>query len=152
MNKKFYCNKCNEDISLKNGTCPNCGTNWEELISESVDGTNSVSWNQHVMIDEKQEVDEFNNVNGITLNDINNNVYFFLTWATILKIICFVLSSIFLFCTFLLYDPNDIISLWFLVPCLSFFLFGFVVKNNLKWKAYMLYTNLDHNQRLLDKK
>lgn len=91
---EFYCNKCNEDIILKNGICTKCGTNWEKLISESVDEINSVSLYQPVVAREYEETEtvDLNNVNGITLNDINNNIFFFLAWATILKIICFILA------------------------------------------------------------
>ena len=33
---KFYCNICEEDVTLQNGKCPKCKTDWMNIIN----GTN----------------------------------------------------------------------------------------------------------------
>ena len=29
---KFYCNICEEEVTLQNGKCPKCKTDWEKII------------------------------------------------------------------------------------------------------------------------
>ena len=33
---KFYCNICEEEVTLQNGKCPKCKTDWEKIINEKV--------------------------------------------------------------------------------------------------------------------
>ena len=33
---KFYCNKCNKNVTLKNGKCPICNTDWRNTMDELV--------------------------------------------------------------------------------------------------------------------
>ena len=32
----FYCNICEEDVSLQNGKCPKCKTDWGKIVNSKV--------------------------------------------------------------------------------------------------------------------
>lgn len=41
MKDKFYCNNCEKDVTLVNGVCPSCGTNWDYEKEDLKEKTNS---------------------------------------------------------------------------------------------------------------
>lgn len=50
MKDKFYCNNCEKNVSLVNGICPSCGTNWdyvkEDLQLEENNCNNNNNFNK----------------------------------------------------------------------------------------------------------
>ena len=142
---KFYCNNCEEEVTLKDGKCPNCNTDWNKLLKEAEKVNEMEKKEEHVENDYEDE--EFvslsvsEKVEQIKLEDIYNNINFFLTWGKVLKIICLVIGAVLFILSFALSGEMDEESLFFLIPTAFFILFAFIIDNQLKWKAYMLLTN-----------
>ena len=129
---KFYCNICEEEVTLQNGKCPKCKTDWEKIINEKVSEDSKL-----IDIYKKNETnnsfqEEYSNENVITEDNIKNNIDFFLTWASIGKIFMIVIGI----------ESTDGYSLILLVVSAGIIFAGIIFENSLKWKAYMLHTNM----------
>lgn len=124
---KFYCNICDEEVTLNNGKCPKCKTNWGKI--------NEVSYQ------EEQEDGAILFQSKITDDDIDNNIFFFLKWASIGKIFMFIMATIVVLISFAELDDTDGKSLLLIIAAVVIIFYALVFENNLKWKAYMLHTN-----------
>lgn len=77
------------------------------------------------------------------LEAINNNIAFFLKWADIVKIIMFILAGIILIIMLARFDELEGLTiLSYIIESAILICLGFISEAMLKWKAYMLYTNL----------
>lgn len=141
--EKFYCNSCKEDVTLNNGKCPKCNTDWSKKMKVDENSVSVLSddANQITDGDEYEVLTPSERAEKISLVDIDKNVSFFLIWAVVLRVL-FILSSIATFIlSFLFIEDTEYQSLFLLIPAFLTFLFSFVAANMLKWKAYMLLTN-----------
>ena len=123
---KFYCNVCKEDVTLQDGKCPKCKTNWKKEISDSEE-------------DVKEEVYEV--AKEITNEDIEANISFFLKFATVVEWFFVFLAIIAFILAFVLAETTDGLSFILLAGCVGFVILAFIFANALKWMAYMLHTN-----------
>lgn len=143
---KFYCNICEEEVALQNGECPKCKTNWDKIINDNI-SDDSQPFNMHPQknindndkfFQEEQDV----KINKITEDCMNNNINFFLTWASIGKIFIIIIGIIIAIISLVGIESTDGYSLILLVISACVIFAGIVFENNLKWKAYMLHTNI----------
>lgn len=143
---KFYCNNCEEEVTLEDGKCPKCNTNWKKIMKEG-EKVNSIEKEEMHKESDYEESDDViyltpsEKIEQIMIEDIDNNINFFLVWGKVLKIICIIVCIILFLLSFILIDETDDMSLLFLIPSAASLLFAFIVDNQLKWKAYMLLTN-----------
>ncbi len=138
---KFFCNVCENEVELKEGVCPNCKTNWNEIASKAVLDKPLVKKN--LSYEELIEEDDMR----ITDKDIKNNVNFFLNWGYAGKIIFYVLAIISFICALFLISKISGYSLVLLLQAIIFAILGPVFENILKWKAYMLHTNMKKGKK-----
>ena len=142
----FYCNICEEEVTLQNGKCPKCKTDWNKIINEEIseDSTPIDIYKKNINNNDNEEIreKEYDDSRIITEENINNNINFFLTWASIGKIFMIVVGIIITIISFVLLESTDGYSLILLVISASIIFAGIIFENNLKWKAYMLYTNI----------
>lgn len=142
----FYCNICEEEVTLQNGKCPKCKTDWNKIINEEIseDSTPIDIYKKNINNNDNEEIreKEYDDSRIITEENINNNINFFLTWASIGKIFMIVVGIIITIISFVLLESTDGYSLILLVISASVIFAGIVFENNLKWKAYMLHTNI----------
>ena len=87
--KNFYCNVCEEEVTLQNGKCPKCKTDWDKIINQKISEDNTpidIYKKETINNDnEKKQEIEYDDYKVITEENINNNINFFLTWASIGK-------------------------------------------------------------------
>ena len=141
---KFYCNVCEEEVVLQDGKCPKCKTNWEKVIDDSqkeVDKKEDSYVGPIIGKDDNYYQEEIHDYTKIRESDINSNINFFLTWASIGKIIMFVLALLIAIIAFILLESSEGYSLILLIISLFLCFYALVLENTLKWKAYMLHTN-----------
>lgn len=144
---KFYCNICGKDVTLKDGKCPDCKTDWDKIInnncSDDIEPLNIYKGND--IKDEKIIEEEYTNVktnNRTNIDkDIDDNINFFLTSGRIGKIYMIVISIIIAIISFIGIESTEGLSLLLLIVSASIIGSAIIFENNLKWKAYMLYTN-----------
>lgn len=151
--KKIYCNKCEEDVELVDGKCPNCKTNWEKEIEElqetikndKSDIEEEINNEEVDVIEEDDEMTdkdyEDDSFVFISEKNINRNINFFLKWAKFGKVVFWILAVILGFVALIGAEETDGMSLFLLIGSCMFIFFAYIFENNLKWKAYMLYTN-----------
>ena len=132
---KFYCNVCNEEVSLQNGKCPKCKTNWDKITEEKLDNATPIEFKE-----EYEEIDK-TDVKNITELDINNNISFFLRWAFRGKVFMIILAIISIIVALATVEDTDGASLFLLIFAVVVISYAKIFENNLKWKAYMLHTN-----------
>ena len=139
---KFYCNICEEEVTLQNGKCPKCKTNWENIINEKVseDSKPIDIYKKNETINFFQE--EYSDENVITEDNIKNNIDFFLTWAGIVKFFMIVIGIIIAIVSFVGIESTNGYSLILLVFSAVIIFAGIIFENSLKWKAYMLHINM----------
>ena len=144
---KFYCNVCSEEVVLQEGRCPKCKTNWNKIISDSktinkLEETRSIN---HVnSYEEEQEKSiEFKK---ITDYDVRQNINFFLIWAGVIKILTIVLAVLITIVSICLVEVSEGYSLLLLWISPVLIICSIIFENLLKWKAYMLYTNLKNKK------
>ena len=110
-----FCPKCGEKLSPENKRCPKCleFLNMEDFMCDHVEDS-----------------------------DIKRNIDFFLKWSVYVLYASFILGVIAVIVGLALFEDSDGMSIMFcfggalLVAC------GYILENNLKWKAYQLLTNL----------
>ena len=141
---KFYCNKCEEEVELQDGKCPKCKTNWDKIINEDISGDSKpidiYRQNEDNYREEVQEY-SFEDVTNITEECINKNINFFLKWGIIGKVFMIFTGIIGTIISLCLMATTSGTSLLFLLVFIPLICWGIIFDNNLKWKAYMLYTN-----------
>ena len=131
---KFYCNVCDEEVTLENGKCPKCNTDWEKIINENTDDNIQ---NEGTITDDNAEED-------VTIEDsMNETINFFLNWAGAVKIFYVILAIITAIISICGIAATDGFSLLLLVVSVILLFTGNIFENSLKWKAYMLYTNMN---------
>lgn len=140
---KFYCNICEEEVTLQNGKCPKCKTDWDKIVNEKIseDSTPIDIYKKEINNNKNQEI-VYDDNKIITEENINNNINFFLTWASIGKIFMIVVGIIIAIISFVGIEATDGYSLILLIVSAGSIFAGIIFENNLKWKAYMLHTNL----------
>ena len=141
---KFYCNICNEEVILENGICPKCKTNWINIINGEnekpiIKNDNKIITSQELNMEISEET---LNEEKITIQHINKNIRFFLNWAIVGKIFMILVAFILAIFSFDMCDETNGDSLYLLVAVIGIIFFTFIFENLLKWKAYMLHTNL----------
>ena len=142
--KNFYCNICEEDVVLQNGECPKCKTNWDKIINDTIsDDSQPFNMNQESNNDNFFQEEKDVEVQKITEDCMHSNINFFLTWASIGKIFMIIIGIIIAFISLVEVESTDGYSLILLVVSAGFIFAGIVFENNLKWKAYMLHTNMN---------
>ena len=133
---KFYCNICEEEVTLKDGKCPNCKTDWKKVMNgdENAEDNN---------IEYYQEDEDENTVvvPEITDKDIDDNINFFLSWGNVGKVFLFFVAGVLVLVSFIEMENTDGWSLILLLVAVAVAFFAIVFENSLKWKAYMLHTN-----------
>ena len=137
--EKFYCNVCNCDVTLKNGICPKCETNWQNIIEESLNSKNT--FQKYVkQINEEEKVEEVEE----KIDDIAKTITFFLKYAQAVKIGTFILAIIVAIGCLILVDDSEGLSLIFLIlVCPLIVFWGIFLEQHFKWKAYMLKINYE---------
>ena len=128
---KFYCTVCEKDVELEKGVCPKCLTDWDKIFHDAgvPDGPKPKDSDDDTRI----ELDPYE---SITKEDIRNNINFFIKIANVGTIIIMLLALVVAIAAF----ASDLILL---LVSLGLFLFAFIFEHMVKWKAYMLYTNLN---------
>ena len=145
---KFYCNKCNKDVILKNGICPYCKTNWDKLIEESIN-SEPIKDEKNIkeLMNDSVADNDFWKDKEVTEFDIEDNIKFFLRWAFICRVVIIIYAFI-VFIYSLIGISNDTPNSFALLLSVPFIIIiSSIVYNNLKWKAYMLYTNKEKNKK-----
>ena len=137
---KFYCNICEEEVTLQNGKCPKCKTKWNKVsgMYESIEEIEPVDLNKS---NESKTEKDLTYVKKITEDDIDNNINFFLTWGRVGKILIILLAIIIAIMSIVNAESTDGQSLFSLIISASLIIYAVILENSLKWKAYMLYTN-----------
>ena len=143
---KFYCNVCEEEVVLRNGECPKCKTNWDKIINDNT-SDDSQPFNMHLQKNINDNDKFFQEEQGVKINKLtedclHDNINFFLTWSSIGKIFMIIIGIIIAIISLVGIESTDGYSLILLVISASVIFAGIVFENNLKWKAYMLYTNI----------
>lgn len=142
--EKFYCNVCKEDVTLSNGKCPKCNTDWYKKMKvdeNSVSILSDAASQKNDGDDEYQVLTPSERAEKISLEDIDKNVSFFLIWSVVLRVLLILASIATFVLSFVFIDDTEYQSLFLIIPAFLAFLFSFIVANMLKWKAYMLLTN-----------
>ena len=145
---KFYCNICEEEIILQNGKCPKCKTDWDKIINQkmSEDSAPIDIYKKEIIdndiSDEKNQEVVYDEYKVITEEGIKNNINFFLTWASIGKIFMIFISIIIAIISIIGIEVTDGYSLILLIASIGIVFAGIIFENSLKWKAYMLHTNM----------
>ena len=145
---KFYCNICEEEVVLENGKCPKCNTDWEKVVNEEVP-INSIPVNvyeKRIINSENTQEKECETSKTITENSINNNIDFFLKWAKNVKILMIVAAILIAVIALMGAESTEGYSLLLLFGSAIVIFAGIILENNLKWKAYMLYTDMKKNK------
>ena len=142
----FYCNVCEEEVTLQNGKCPKCKTDWDKIINQKIseDSTPIDIYKKEIINNDnekKQEI-EYDDYKVITEENINNNINFFLTWASIGKILMISIGIIIAIISFIGIEATAGYSLILLIVSAGIIFAGIIFENSLKWKAYMLHTNM----------
>ena len=142
----FYCNVCEEEVTLQNGKCPKCKTDWDKIINQKIseDSTPIDIYKKKIINNDnekKQEI-EYDDYKVITEENINNNINFFLTWASIGKILMISIGIIIAIISFIGIEATAGYSLILLIVSAGIIFAGIIFENSLKWKAYMLHTNM----------
>lgn len=143
---KFYCNICGEDVTLQDGKCPKCKTNWKKVIEKEEKSDNQKPFKTIKKIffedDENIEDDESNvDRQVITQDDILDNIDFFLKWSEVVLIVFIIIAIIIAVVAFGLIGITRGLSLLLLIPTAVTIIIAIIASNCLKWKAYMLHTN-----------
>lgn len=144
---KFYCNICEEDVTLQNGKCPKCKTDWMNIINgTNLENSKPINNNfQEDYLKENENKDEEDI--DITEENIDNNINFFLSWASIVKNFMIVISIIIAIISLVLIGLTEGLSLILLIFSVVIIFAGIIFENSLKWKAYMLHTNVKKNNK-----
>ena len=144
---KFYCNICEEDVTLQNGKCPKCKTDWMNIINgTNLENSKPINNNcQEDYLKENENKDEEDI--DITEENIDNNINFFLSWASIGKNFMIVIGIIIAIISLVLIELTEGLSLILLIFSVVIIFAGIIFENSLKWKAYMLYTNVKKNNK-----
>lgn len=144
---KFYCNICEEDVTLQNGKCPKCKTDWMNIINgTNLENSKPINNNfQEDYLKENENKDEEDI--DITEENIDNNINFFLSWASIGKNFMIVIGIIIAIISLVLIELTEGLSLILLVFSVVIIFAGIIFENSLKWKAYMLHTNVKKNNK-----
>lgn len=142
--RNFYCNICNEDVTLQNGKCPKCKTDWNKIINEKIsdDNTPIDVYKNDVANNNYNDENEYEDKSVITEENIKNNIEFFLMWAFVGKIFMIIIALVFAIISFAEIELTNGYSLMLLILSAGFVFAGIIFENNLKWKAYMLHTNI----------
>ncbi len=136
---KFYCNVCDEEVTLENGKCPKCNTDWEKIINENTSDNNADD-----SIKKKSTITDDSTNEDVTIEDgIYKTINFFLNWAGAAKIFYVILAIITAIISICGIAATDGFSLLLLVVSVILLFTGNIFENSLKWKAYMLYTNMN---------
>lgn len=144
---KFYCNICEEDVTLQNGKCPKCKTDWMNIINgTNLENSKPINNNfQEDYLKENENKDEEDI--DITEENIDNNINFFLSWASIVKNFMIVIGIIIAIISLVLIGLTEGLSLILLIFSVVIIFAGIIFENSLKWKAYMLHTNVKKNNK-----
>ncbi len=135
---KFYCNVCDEEVTLENGKCPKCNTDWEKIINENTSDNNADD-----SIQKKSTITNSAD-EDVTIEDgIYETINFFLNWAGAAKIFFVIIAIIIAIISICGIAATDGFSLLLLVVSVILLFTGNIFENSLKWKAYMLYTNMN---------
>ena len=142
----FYCNVCEKEVTLQNGKCPKCKTDWDKIINQKIseDSTPIDIYKKEIINNDnekKQEI-EYDDYKVITEENINNNINFLLTWASIGKIFMISIGIIIAIISFIGIEATAGYSLILLIVSAGIIFAGIIFENSLKWKAYMLHTNM----------
>ena len=136
---KFYCNRCKLDVELVNDECPQCGTNWQKIINNSIskekdDINESIIKNKIINNDDKEKKDN---------RDIKSVYNFFHDYAVFVKYAHFFFAFIAFITIFIhkLINVFIILGHMFLASLLIFC--GILLENIFKWKSYMLKINYE---------
>ena len=160
---KFYCNVCGEEITLQNGKCPKCKTNWNKIINEDIVSEESEPFNPNDGKDLSFEDNyipkkDHTDIKSITEEDINSNIVFFLRWGLIVKVILAVLGIIIAVGSFILagnvedyqkeeFRTDIVYIVSGIVVFIVLILAGIIFEKNLQWKAYMLKNTHEINKK-----
>ena len=143
---KFYCNYCEEEVSLQNGKCPKCGTDWNKKIAEIANDVEKEKINSGVKGErnkkEQYDLKKSNSNDDINYEDIDFNIHSLLRCGKNLKIIMLIGSIIFFIIFFVTLEEDNGISYYFLIPAILLIIYAIIIERIFEWKAYMLYTNL----------
>ena len=119
---KFFCNNCNNTVTLVNGKCPKCGYEWKDSLKNISDKMDDNSFNERK-------------------DDIISTFDYFFYWGFCIKLFCLVVAIV--FSVFSIFDISKShgLSLLGLIPALVILLEGIAMEKRYKWKAYLLQTN-----------
>ena len=133
--KNFYCMNCSEYVDLVDGKCPKCHTDWKKILEENNPNKQYEDNNIPTVT-----------VKEITEEDLDYNIYNLLSFARIGKIFLIIVALIIAAGAFIAIDATNGYSALLLIPSFITIFLATVFENNVKWKAYMLYTNI-HKQK-----
>ena len=131
----FYCNECNKDVVLKNGKCPNCGTNWKEII-DGVGKENAVSINNTVkeaLIMSKEDKKN-------EKEDLMDTYDFFISKSKIISTILYIFAIVFLIVALFLFQYEEFVGygIFFIVAMILTAYKALIIEKEMKWKGYVL--------------
>ena len=131
----FYCNECNKDVVLKNGKCPNCGTNWKEIINDIGKG-NGVSIND--IVQEEPVVTKEDKISE--KEDISQTYDFYISRSKIIGTILYGLAIVFLIVALILfqYEEYGELGIFFIVMMIITAYKALFIEKEMKWKGYAL--------------
>ena len=110
-----YCYNCGSRVKPSDKKCPNC-----EIELEPKD----------YMCD------------SVEVEDIKCNIDFFLKWSMYVLYTSFILGTLTIIIGLFLLEESDGMSLSICLGGALLIANGYILENNLKWKAYQLLTNL----------
>lgn len=165
---KFYCNICEEEVSLKNGKCPNCDTNWDEIIGDILSKDSqpvnfcqqennknknakhvkdSSFWDENKNAKHDKDSSFWDDEVLITDEEIKENIDFYIEWSIRTKIFAIIVAVIIAIISLIGIAETNGLSLLLLFVSGAIIWSSTIFENNLKWKAYMLHTNMNKKSK-----
>ena len=112
------------------------------LCKDIIERSKKMEQNLQELSDEKNQEVVYDEYKVITEEGIKNNINFFLTWASIGKIFMISIGIIIAIISIIGIEVTDGYSLILLIASIGIVFAGIIFENSLKWKAYMLHTNM----------
>lgn len=143
---KFFCSMCDKDVTLENGKCPICKADWSDFVDEESYVKNKLNKMEKevevVEVVEEKEEKVFNEKEDMitTYKWFIKNAKMSFDVCCFFAIVCFILAFIFI-------EDSDGASLFLIGVAVVILGYGIIFEKNLKWKGYMLKTNIDKSRK-----
>lgn len=123
--EKFYCNICNKEVNLKNGKCPDCGTDWYKIMEEPDTDGEPISFYDNKDENREDNKEYFSNNLKTEADDIKDTYSFYLKTASIGKYIILLFALVIAVFSLVLFESTDGYSLSMLF--VTFALAGYAI-------------------------